>query len=59
MVWRKEWEEKDDKANKPDDRRTMRELREMANTLDKDIRMKEDVGSNYPDGKLPMLDVKM
>ena len=28
----------------------------MANTINKDIIFKEDVCSNYPDGKLPMLD---
>ena len=31
----------------------------MANSIEKDIKMKEDVGSNYEDGMLPMLDVKM
>ena len=39
--------------------RTLRQLREMANSLEPDIRMKEDVGSNYTDNKLPMLDVKL
>ena len=59
MVWRKEWEEEDSKKEEPGDKRTLRILREMANSLEKDIRMKEDVGSNYEDKKLPTLDVKM
>ena len=54
-----EWEQEDEERTEPDDRRTLRELRKMANSIEDDIKMKEDVGSNYQDGMLPMLDVKM
>ena len=37
----------------------MREVQKMANTIEKDIQLTMDVPSNHPDGKLPVLDLKM
>ena len=43
----------------PADKRTFAVLRDIANTIDKDIRMKEDVPSAHSDLKLPCLDLKV
>ena len=59
MVWRKSWEDEDKEKDEPKDKRTLRELRKMANSLESDIRMKEGAASNHATGKLPMLDVQM
>ena len=53
LVWKKEWETEDADRNEPDDKRCAREVRKMGNSIRPDIRMEEDVGSNYSDGKLP------
>ena len=45
--------------NEPDDRRCTRELRKLGNSIRSDIQMEEDVASNYDDGKLPMLNLKV
>ena len=43
----------------PDDRRTALLLKEVANQISPMIEMKEDVSSNYPNGKLPILDLEV
>ena len=62
MEWREEWEEMDmierEKGEK-DDMRMMREVQKMANTIEKDIRLTIEVPNSHPDGKLPVLDLKM
>ena len=52
MRWREEWEGEDMERGENSDIRTFRELREMGNTIDPDINMKEDVPSTNRDGKL-------
>ena len=52
MRWRVEWEEEDREKGEKNDIRSFRELREMGNSIDEDIRMKEDVPSLNPDSKL-------
>ena len=59
LMWDKEWEKEDNKMDEKGDKRTFRELRKMANSISRDIRMKEDVPSENSDGKLPILDTKM
>ena len=41
------------------DKRTMKLLQAIANSIHSSIRMTIDYPSNHPDGKVPMLDVKM
>ena len=45
MRWRIEWEQEDIERGEECDTRTFRELREMGNTIDPDIRMIEDTHS--------------
>ena len=45
--------------NLPPDLRTARLLRNVANSIVPMIKMKEDVGSNHPSGKLPILDLEV
>ena len=59
MKWRVEWERQDIDSREGEDIRTLRQLRIMGNTIDSDIKMKEDVPSLNGDGKLPILDTKM
>ena len=59
LSWRQELLEEDDVRNEPQDKRCMREIRKMANSIRKDIQMEEDVASNHPDNKLHMLDIKV
>ena len=59
MVWREDWEREDKDRDEPKDRRTLRELRCMANSIEDDIKMKEDVAGNHSCKILPMLDVQM
>ena len=59
MKWREEWKREDDEKNEADDKRMMREVRLMANTLESDIQFTVDVASENVEGKLPVLDVKM
>ena len=49
----------DVERDEPDDRRCMRELRKLSNSIRSDIQMEEDVPSNYEDGKPPILDFKI
>ena len=49
----------DIESGEKSDKKTIRELREMGNTIDRDIIMKEDVPSMNGDNKLPVLDTKM
>ena len=59
LEWSAEWEIEDDNINEPTDKRCMKIVREMSNTIREDIQMVEDIPSNYPDGKLPVLDFKV
>ena len=43
----------------PDDKRTMELLQAIANSIHPSIKMTIDYPSNYTDGKVPMLDIKM
>ena len=43
----------------PNDKITMDVVREVANNIESMIQMTSDVSSNYPDNKVPMLDVKV
>ena len=43
----------------PADLRTARLLKAIANTISPTIRMQEDVPSNHPSGKLPILDLEV
>ena len=43
----------------PADKRTARILREIANGISPMIQMKEDVSSNHPAGRLPILDLEV
>ena len=58
LAWSKEDEEIDDERNEPDDKRCMREIKALSNSIRGDIQMEEDVASNYEDKKLPILDIK-
>ena len=53
----------DDKVHEdklvPDDLRTMRVIQNIANTIDETINVTFDVPSNYDDGRVPILDVKV
>ena len=49
----------DDDKQLPEDFRTARLLREVANTITPMIRMKEDVPSNHQSRKLPILDLEV
>ena len=46
-------------ASEPSDRRTMREIRRLSNSLIDFIIMEEDVQSNHEDNRLPILDLKV
>ena len=46
MRFSEEWNEEDNVKNEPDDKRCMREIRKMSNTIRSDIQMEEDVGIN-------------
>ena len=59
MRWTKEWEDDDVVLGEKSDKRTFRQLRRMGNTIESDIKMKEDTPSENEDGKLPVLDTKM
>ena len=59
ISWSREWEEMDLVENLPADTRTMREVRKLSNSIMDFIVMEEDVPSNHPDNKLPILDLKV
>ena len=59
LSWNREWEEEDVTKDEADDKRCTREMKKLGNSIREDIVMEEDVGSNYTDGKLPMLDMKV
>ena len=59
MEWRKEWEEEDKKNGEMDDKRTMREIRKMSNSVLPFVNFKEEVASDCQDGKVPMLDFQV
>ena len=41
-----------------DQERTIRILKEIADSIDKNIQFTTDVPDNHPDGKMPVLDIK-
>ena len=49
----------DDATGEPKDKVVMEKVKEIANTIHGNIRATCDYGSNYADGKLPVLDVKI
>ena len=59
MEWRDEWRIEEEDLGEPDDRRCFREWRRLCNSIWSWIKMKEDVGSNYPSGRLPILDLEV
>ena len=59
MEWRDEWRIEEEELDEPDDRRCFREWRRLCNSIWSWIKMREDVGSNYPSGRLPILDVEV
>ena len=56
MEYREEWKNQDLVDDKEDNLRTMREMRNMVNTIEKDIQMEESVASQEESKKLPILD---
>ena len=56
LEYNKEKEEEDE--NMPDDERTMKVVKDIANSIDPMIQMTIDVPSKHEDHKVPMLDVK-
>ena len=59
MEWKEEWKTEDDELDEPDDKRCFREWQRLCNSIWDWIVMKEDVGSNYPTGRLPILDLEV
>ena len=59
MKWALEHKEEDMELNEEDYVRVMREFRKLCNSIWPWIQVKEDVGSKYEDGKLPILDLKV
>ena len=51
--------EREDTITGPRDKCIMERVKLLANTIHSNIKATCDYGSNYEDGKLPMLDVKM
>ena len=59
VVWSEEFEKEDEELNEATDKRCMKVVREMSNSIRDDIQMLEDVPSNYKDRKLPVLGFKV
>ena len=59
MEWKKEWENEDLEKGEEVDKRTMREVRKMSDSILPFIKFKEEVASECPDGKIPMLDFQV
>ena len=59
IEWKREWEEEDMEKDEPHDRRMMREVQKMANTVEEDLQFTVDIPSDNGDQKLPVLDLKM
>ena len=59
MEWREEWEEEEKIDNEKDDKRSMREVRKMSNSILPYIQFTEEVASECPGQKLPMLDFQV
>ena len=59
MEWKEEWQHQDEELNEETDKRTMREVRKMANTILPFIVMEETVASECLERKLPVLDFKI
>ena len=51
--------EREDTITGPRDKCIMERVKQLANTIHSNIKATCDYGSNYEDGKLPMLDIKM
>ena len=56
MEMRQDWKAEDMEKNEEYDRRTMREIRKMVNSIERDIQMEEEVLSTQETGMLPILD---
>ena len=59
LEWSKKWKEEDEQLGEKDDKRTMREIRLMSNSILPFIQLKEEVASDCPEEKLPMLDFRV
>ena len=59
LEWRQDWEDEDIEKNEKDDKRTMKEIRLLSNSILPCIQLKEEVASDCIDNKLPMLDFKV
>ena len=59
MEWREEWLEQDLEKGEPGERRMMREVQKMANSLQEDIQLTVDIPEDHEDKKLPVLDLRM
>jgi hypothetical protein len=57
VVFCQEQYEKDE--GRKDDARTMEVMRDMSNSINPRIKLVEDFPSNHPDGKMPVLDLKV
>ena len=59
MEWKEEWFNEDKEKGEETDKRMMREILKMANTIEPDIEVTADIPSENEEGKLPVLDLKM
>ena len=59
IEWSEEWRAEDEEKGEGSDKRSMREIRKMSNTILPYIVMEETVASDCKDRKLPILDLKI
>ena len=59
LVFSNAQKELDEKENMKEDKRTMLIIKEIANSIDNQFSVTFDVPSNHPDGRVPILDVKV
>ena len=57
LQYDEEWELEDERS--PLDQHTVKVLVDMSNSIRQSIQMEGDWGSKYPDGCIPVLDLKM
>ena len=58
LEYKKEWEEKDRDEDLSDNKRTMEEVKKIMNSIYPNIQATMEVPDNFPDGKMPILDLK-
>ena len=59
LEYREEWRKEDLEKGESSDRRMMREVLKLANSLEADIQLTLDIPSDHTDMKIPVLDVKV